>query len=178
MRKQFVATAAAVVLAVAAQAQVARSLELGRYTALAMRQYLQDEVSLAMADGEISRSERSRILGHAKKILKTEEYEAFRHSLNRTSPPKPAVVRHYPSSAAKTATANKQKYPLMSKLAASRPVRQPRESAERIEGPLLWRDQTAQAEIPRTASRGSWAKSASSDEVVVSDKVVPRGKVR
>ena len=47
-----------------------------------------------MADGRITHFERSLILAHAKWILKPEEYQQFKESLDRLSPPTPVAARH------------------------------------------------------------------------------------
>jgi hypothetical protein len=61
----------------------------GRLAALSARQQLRDQVCIAMADGKLSRYERSVLLANAKQMLKPEEYASFRESLNRVSPPAP-----------------------------------------------------------------------------------------
>jgi hypothetical protein len=61
----------------------------GRLAALSARQQLRDEVCIAMADGKLSRYERSVLLANARQMLKPEEYASFRASLDRLSPPAP-----------------------------------------------------------------------------------------
>lgn len=78
---------------VVGNAPMASSAEPGRLAAFAARQDLCDEVSVAMADGRIDRAERYIILSDAKGILKSDEYESFKRSLNRVSPPTPVTKR-------------------------------------------------------------------------------------
>jgi hypothetical protein len=65
-----------------------------RLAALDARQQLRDQVCYAMADGRISRPERQVLLENAKRVLRPEEYTAFRESLDRLSPPMPATGRN------------------------------------------------------------------------------------
>lgn len=78
----------------ASGARVATAWEPSRLQALMARQDLRDEVCIAMADGHISRAERYAILADAKNILKPEEYEGFKQTLNRLSPPKSTAAKH------------------------------------------------------------------------------------
>lgn len=65
----------------------------GRLSTFAARQNLCDKVSMAMADGQIDRAERFALLSDAKEILKPEEYESFKRSIDRASPPVPVTKR-------------------------------------------------------------------------------------
>ena len=69
-------------------------LQPGRLAALTARQGLRSEVCIALADGQISRTERYQILADARRILKPEEYPGFKRYLDRVSPPKTAPARH------------------------------------------------------------------------------------
>jgi hypothetical protein len=77
----------------AGSAHLAVAWEPGRLTALTARQDLRDQVCIAMSDGQISRGERYTILTNAKAILKPEEYEGLKRSMDRLSPPQasPAI---------------------------------------------------------------------------------------
>ena len=59
----------------------------GRLAALSARQSLRDEVCAATVNGRISSAERSNILADARRILKPREYEAFKQSIDKLSPP-------------------------------------------------------------------------------------------
>ena len=65
----------------------------GHLAALSARQQLRDEVCIAMADGRITHFERHLILAHARRILQPEEYQQFKESLDRLSPPTPVAAR-------------------------------------------------------------------------------------
>ncbi len=85
----------------AAAVQIAAAGEPSRLTALSQRHSLRDAVCIAMADGRISSTERGILFAYAKPIMKAEEYEGFKRSVNRLSPP-PA------KNAAKMAKKNKK----------------------------------------------------------------------
>jgi hypothetical protein len=65
----------------------------GRYTSLAARQDLRDEVCIAMSDGRLSPDERQQILSDAKRVLKPQEYAAFKQSLEQRSPARKTAKR-------------------------------------------------------------------------------------
>lgn len=88
-----VGVAALLLTLVASSTHIATAGEPGRLAAFAARQDLCDQISLAMADGQIDRAERYTILLNAKPILKPDEYESFKHTMNRVSPPVP-VAKH------------------------------------------------------------------------------------
>jgi hypothetical protein len=86
-------------LALAARQDLSLAAMMGqpsRLMALTARQDLRDEVCVAMADGRITRSERYQILADARRILKGEEYEAFKRSLDRAMTPKSAAAKMLP----------------------------------------------------------------------------------
>lgn len=64
-----------------------------RLGALAARQDLRDEVCYAMCDGSISPEERSSMLFLAHKTLSPQEYQSFKQSIDRLSPPKPVASK-------------------------------------------------------------------------------------
>lgn len=73
-------------MAFAGDVSLMKAAEPGRLAAFAARQRIRDEVCIAMADGRIDRGERYAILTHAKAVLKPEEYEGLKKSLDRLSP--------------------------------------------------------------------------------------------
>ncbi len=58
-----------------------------RYAALAAREDLRDEVAVATAGGRLSNDDRFEILSDAKRILRPDEYQAFKRALDRRWPP-------------------------------------------------------------------------------------------
>lgn len=94
MQSRLSAGVVAVLIAlVIAGTQTATAGEPSRLGAFAARQGLCDQISYAMADGQIDRAERYAILLDAKDILKPDEYDSFKRTLNRISPPAPVVKR-------------------------------------------------------------------------------------
>jgi hypothetical protein len=94
MRSRLSVGVAAVLMAlVAGSVRMATAAELNRLAAFAARQDLCDAVSVARADGRIDRSERYTLLLDAKDLLTPDEYESFKHALNRISPPVPVAKR-------------------------------------------------------------------------------------
>jgi hypothetical protein len=67
----------------------------GPRAALAARQWLRNEVCIALNDGCISPSERYQILCDAKVILTPPEYIVFKQNLDRISPPRPMVAKKH-----------------------------------------------------------------------------------
>lgn len=63
-----------------------------RYAALAARHDLRDQVAVATADGYLTGADRATILAKAKRILKADEYQAFKQSLDRRWGPKRSHV--------------------------------------------------------------------------------------
>ena len=74
-----------------------------RLAALAARQDLCDEVAVATAKGRLTNDDRIEILADAKSILKPEEYQTFKRSLDRRWPPaqKKPTAKHSPKTARK-----------------------------------------------------------------------------
>ena len=108
------------IMVMANSVRVTSAGEPGRLAALAARQDLRDEVCIAMADGHISRESRAQILSDARSILKGDEYQAFRRSLDRLSPPPPpvkqvAAVQRLPKVAQKKSSAARSKTTSMAK---------------------------------------------------------------
>jgi hypothetical protein len=58
----------------------------GRLAKLSARQQLNDQVCIAMADGRISRFERSMLLASARQVLTPEEFVVFRQSIDQSTP--------------------------------------------------------------------------------------------
>jgi hypothetical protein len=85
--------AAMLVTIFTSEAQTARGAEPGRLAAFTARQRLRDEVCIAVADGHISRAERYAILTRAKAVLKPEEYEGLKRTMERLSPSEPARMQ-------------------------------------------------------------------------------------
>jgi hypothetical protein len=101
MRSRLLMGIAAVLMTILASGvQLATAGEPGRLAALTARQGLRDEVCVAMADGHISPAERYSILTYAKTILKPEEYEGLKRSMDRLSPPKPSPAKRSTQTAA------------------------------------------------------------------------------
>ncbi|MEN6406220.1 MAG: hypothetical protein ABFC77_07105 [Thermoguttaceae bacterium] len=59
----------------------------GSRAVLASRQGVRDQVCYALADGQISPSERTAILTHAQSVLTHEEYASFKQKLDKIAPP-------------------------------------------------------------------------------------------
>ncbi len=113
----------------------------GRLGVLAARQDLHDEICYAMADGSISPAERSSMLFLAHNTLSPQEYQSFKQSIDRLSPPKPVaskeqMAKRWKSSASARAAyaAKKAKQNQNSQATASLPSNR---AAEPAGGPVM-----------------------------------------
>jgi hypothetical protein len=111
MRSRLLAGVTVVLMVTVAGGSSARIVKAGepsRFAALAARQDLRDEVCTAMADGYLGPLERHIILTDAEQILKPEEYEAFKASVDRLLPLKPIAMKRLPKVACKRPPPTKQ----------------------------------------------------------------------
>ena len=114
-----------------------------RLAVLAARQDMHDEICYAMADGSISPAERGSMLFLANKTLSPQEYQSFKQSIDRLSPPKPVASKEQMAkrwksgSSARAAYAAKKTKPNQNQNSQATASLPPKQAAEPASGPVM-----------------------------------------